>query len=257
MRSVNDELDIELSIKAASGHESTSFNPLRNFTQSLQNRSNMPLFNHKDKHATDAPMTTGSAGAGTGIGSGTAVPATNRLPYEGTTMNTTNVMPGTGHHHDTIAGERHHPRHGQTGFENNDRYANEGYNAGVGTHQRGPMPDTTLAGGGVDIGEGAGNLPPANTLNRSDESRGGSGQSLTGKVERTVGTLVGSDTLKAKGLQKEQEAKAFKVQGAELAEAERLEHEALVRRERAVAHGAYPENKRLGAGLSGGMSGGH
>ena len=33
------------------------------------------------------------------------------------------------------------------------------------------------------------------------------------------------------------EAKAAKIQSQELAEAERLEHEALARRERAVAHG--------------------
>jgi hypothetical protein len=33
------------------------------------------------------------------------------------------------------------------------------------------------------------------------------------------------------------EALAFKAQGSELAEAERLEREALMRRERAVAHG--------------------
>lgn len=35
------------------------------------------------------------------------------------------------------------------------------------------------------------------------------------------------------------EAQAFKIQGAELAEAERLERDAKMRRERAVAHGGY------------------
>lgn len=38
------------------------------------------------------------------------------------------------------------------------------------------------------------------------------------------------------------EAEAYKRQAAELSEAERLEHEAQVRRERAVAHGAHPGN---------------
>ena len=33
---------------------------------------------------------------------------------------------------------------------------------------------------------------------------------------------------------------------AELAEAERLEREAMLRRERAVAHGAHPDNRHLG-----------
>ncbi|KAG5634034.1 hypothetical protein H0H81_003696 [Sphagnurus paluster] len=71
------------------------------------------------------------------------------------------------------------------------------------------------------------------------ESRGGSGHSLTGKIEKTIGTLVGSSSLKAKGLQKEQEANSFKLQSAELAEAERLEREAMMRRERAVGHGQF------------------
>lgn len=96
-------------------------------------------------------------------------------------------------------------------------------------------------------------LPPVGTLNDSHQSH--SGHSLTGKVERTVGAMIGSSSLKAKGMQKEQyvmiptpntasltqvfyrEANSIKLQGAELAEAERLEREALMRRERAVAHG--------------------
>ena len=63
------------------------------------------------------------------------------------------------------------------------------------------------------------------------------GQRLTGKVESALGSLVGSTALKEKGAQKEQEANTIKLQGRELAEAERLEAEALMRRERAVAHG--------------------
>lgn len=49
--------------------------------------------------------------------------------------------------------------------------------------------------------------------------------------------MVGSQALKMKGIQKEQEAQAFKQQSAELVEAEKLEREALLRRERAVQHG--------------------
>ena len=74
----------------------------------------------------------------------------------------------------------------------------------------------------------------------SDANRSGStGGRVAGKAERAVGTLVGSQALKEKGFQKEQEAGAFKMQSAEIAEAERLEKEALMRRERAVAHGEY------------------
>lgn len=57
------------------------------------------------------------------------------------------------------------------------------------------------------------------------------------KVENAVGSLVGSNALRAKGMEKEREAQAFNIQGQELKEAERLEQEALTHRERAVAHG--------------------
>ncbi len=42
------------------------------------------------------------------------------------------------------------------------------------------------------------------------------------------------------------EARGLKVQSQELAEAERLEHEAGLRRERAVVHGAHPDNRHVG-----------
>ncbi|KAF8069011.1 hypothetical protein FPV67DRAFT_1101285 [Lyophyllum atratum] len=224
----------------------------------------MPLFSHKNKHATDAPMTGTGAAPMTGAGSGL-----NSRPQESTNMNNTNVMPGTGTHgHNNYGGVpvggRHHMPGQQPGFDNNP--ATEGYNttgANVGTQQQHHMPGTAVGGNGMGAA-GHGALPPANTLNHSGQSRGGGGQAFTGKVERTVGTLTGSSSLKAKGQQKEQEANSFKVQGAELAEAERLEREALMRRERAVGHGAHPDNKHLGAGSNsaqgggvGGMSGGY
>lgn len=77
-------------------------------------------------------------------------------------------------------------------------------------------------------------------INTSTGHQGGGGSRLAGKTERAVGTLVGSQALKEKGIQKEQEAGAFTQQSAEIAEAERLEKEALMRRERAVAHGECP-----------------
>lgn len=65
----------------------------------------------------------------------------------------------------------------------------------------------------------------------------GTGTRLTGKVESALGSALGSSALKAKGLEKEREANAFNLQSSELAEAERLEREAMMRRERAVGHG--------------------
>lgn len=89
-------------------------------------------------------------------------------------------------------------------------------------------------GNGVDTGTA---VPPAAHINTSGSRSGGGGRRLEGKAERAVGSLVGSRALKERGMQKEQEASAFKMQSSEIAEAERLEKEALMRRERAVAHG--------------------
>lgn len=205
----------------------------------------MPLFSNKNKHATDTRMT----GATSGL---------NSRPYESTNLNRTNVIPRSGLHPEggTIDGRREVP--GQTGPDHiQGMYGNDGPGiAGIGAHQHNHMPGTTV--GGVGMAAGAGTLPPANVLSHSDQSRrGGGGQAFTGKVERTVGSLIGSDSLKAKGLQKEQEANSYKVQGAELAEAERLEREALLRRERAVGHGAHPDNKHLGAGYTSPPGGGY
>ena len=67
----------------------------------------------------------------------------------------------------------------------------------------------------------------------------GTASSMTGKVERVVGSMVCSQSLKNKGIEKERASQAKQNQRMELAEAERLEQEALARRERAVAHGTY------------------
>ncbi|KAJ7589376.1 hypothetical protein C8J56DRAFT_888950 [Mycena floridula] len=96
------------------------------------------------------------------------------------------------------------------------------------------------------------NITPCPFLRNFTHYRGGnqshgSGHSLAGKVERVAGTVLGLSSLKAKGIQKEQEAKAAKVQSSELAETEMLKAEALMRKERAVAQGAHPDNRHLGS----------
>ncbi|KAH9941752.1 uncharacterized protein BXZ73DRAFT_98142 [Epithele typhae] len=113
----------------------------------------------------------------------------------------------------------------------------------------GPQSIMQQGGSGSGVG-GAGpnpNVPPVTHINAGvpGNAPSKSGQ-LTGKAERAVGSLVGSQALKERGFMKEQEAGAFKMQSAEIAEAERLEKEALMRRERAVAHGAHPDNRHLG-----------
>lgn len=92
----------------------------------------------------------------------------------------------------------------------------------------------------------AGGDPYANTVGNNDVApvqhfssgqNSGHASATTGKVERIIGTVVCSQSLKAKGIQKEQQAAAYRVQGAEISEAERLEQEAAIRRQRAVDHG--------------------
>lgn len=69
----------------------------------------------------------------------------------------------------------------------------------------------SAAGAGTGIGHGLGHggqqqpkVPPTGTLNDPNQSRGSTGQRITGKMESAVGSAVGSETLKAKGFQKEQ-----------------------------------------------------
>ncbi|KAF8577161.1 hypothetical protein K439DRAFT_1622301 [Ramaria rubella] len=94
-------------------------------------------------------------------------------------------------------------------------------------------------------------IPAAGAATTGMHGSGGASASekaFVGKLEHAAGTLLCSSSLRAKGLQKEQEAQALKVQAAELGAAERLESEAAARRERAVAHGAHPHHLRRDGG---------
>jgi len=71
---------------------------------------------------------------------------------------------------------------------------------------------------------------------------GGTGTKFLGKAESALGTMIGSQSLKAKGLEKEREANNATMQGLHLAEAERLEREALMHRQNAAGQGAHPAN---------------
>jgi len=208
----------------------------------------MPLFGHKnknhdtvahtDRHAMDTGVTGVNRGTGAG-GAGNFAPATgggrhdNNLSHTGAGATTGFNEPGYGHNNNTVYDQQRH-----------------GFDAGAGVND--PYSAAGVGHGNANThGAGAAGIPPTGTLNDHNQSRGGTGSRMTGKVESAVGTMLGSNSLKAKGLQKEQEANAIKLQGQELAEAERLEREALMRRERAVGHGAHPENRHLGAGHTG------
>ncbi|PPR06786.1 hypothetical protein CVT24_011286 [Panaeolus cyanescens] len=212
----------------------------------------MPLFGSK-KHANEGvtgPGTTGGFGhndnvnyTGTGSGMGHSQPGgamnnSNQMGYSGQPE----LQPGT------VGNSMGGPMAAQMG--------------GHGPMPRSQMNADPYTSGGTGphtLGQNdRAHIPPTNQL---DGSHGGlprgsggsaSGQRLTGKIESAIGSAVGSSALKAKGEMKQHEANAVKMQGAELAEAERLEREALMRRERAVGHaGAHPANSSLGGGHMG------
>ncbi|KAG9086880.1 hypothetical protein FS749_003302 [Ceratobasidium sp. UAMH 11750] len=69
---------------------------------------------------------------------------------------------------------------------------------------------------------------------------------MKGKAQQLAGIILSSQSMKAKGAAKEQQAAALRHQGENLGEAQRHEAAALAARERAVAHGAHPDQGGLG-----------
>lgn len=96
-----------------------------------------------------------------------------------------------------VGGGRHHQAAGAPG------------QAGMGMGNNGMRTDALGAdqqyGAGVGAGAGAGPaIPPTGTINSQQQPRTGGGSAMTGKIEHAVGSLIGSNALKTKGLQKEQ-----------------------------------------------------
>jgi hypothetical protein len=60
------------------------------------------------------------------------------------------------------------------------------------------------AGAGIGAGPGGAGIPPSTNISNQHQPRSGGGGAMTGKIEHVVGSIVGSKSLKAKGLQKEQ-----------------------------------------------------
>lgn len=134
------------------------------------------------------------------------------------------------------------------------------------TNPRGAAPDQTIgANYGADgqYGQAPGNFTgagnaqvPAATVaptaatagnvgapdSDATTTSGGTGKIIGGRLQQAAGMLLSSDTLKAKGLERE----AAGVAKRDVNEAQRLEKEAMARRERAVNHGAAPGNRALG-----------
>ncbi|GJE94801.1 hypothetical protein PsYK624_109750 [Phanerochaete sordida] len=187
----------------------------------------MPHFGHNNANATSA--TTGAGAA-----------------YDGRSATNERVGPlGTG------AGPAMDPAQPAAGAG----YGNSA-SAGRGAYQQGGMTNMPHERYNNQAGvAGAGGDPYANTVGNNDVApishlssgqHTGKASSTTGKIERIAGTVFCNQTLKVKGMQKEQAAQAHAAQRVELTEAERLEQEASIRRQRAVEHGAHPANRAVG-----------
>ena len=84
------------------------------------------------------------------------------------------------------------------------------------------QPNQPLPGNQAGIGAGTNatgtGVPPASHINTSNNTAhsGGGSRRLEAKAEKAMGSLVGSQALKERGFQKEQEAGAFKTQSQAL-----------------------------------------
>jgi len=110
---------------------------------------------------------------------------------------------------------------------------------------------TNNGGGG---GFGTGNHASATSANPTEQEARHLERS--GKMDKAVGTLIFSKSLKAEGAQKMVEAGAIRQEAAHLNEAQQLESHAQLHRGQAVGLGADVSHANVGAGYNGGGGGG-
>ncbi|KAG8965466.1 hypothetical protein FRC03_000463 [Tulasnella sp. 419] len=92
-------------------------------------------------------------------------------------------------------------------------------------------PAMNAAGQGTGMGAGG---TQTNTIT-NPQAREGRRLERNGKLEHAAGILISSQSMKAKGLAKEEEGKRLRMQAEDIAQAEVLEREAAMRRQRAGA----------------------
>jgi len=181
--------------------------------------------------------------------------------------NTTGTTGTTGaHHHHTardgllaggaVAAEEHHhnKHHPLTGTTGNAGNANLG--AGYGNSSSGEYNTTSGGygtgagvGAGTGAGLGAGGMAGGTTSNVNPSAGHAGGTNLKGKIQEAIGNVTHSQNLQAKGIANQQQAQAEKFQRSEITEAERLEGNAKLRRDNAVASGAHPTHGTAGGAL--------
>ncbi|KAK7685206.1 hypothetical protein QCA50_011569 [Cerrena zonata] len=160
---------------------------------------------------------------------------------------------GTNHthrHDNTLSNKQHDLLHHQDAAmapgQQHDTVTGQGYSHNAGVGGTGVGSSGAAGAGSAMASGGAERIYDPNDYT-PNPNKGGAG--------KFVGAAVGSAALKEQALLKEREAEVLSAQSQALAEAERLEQAAMEHRERAVADGAHPANKELGAGLKHVMEG--
>ena len=167
------------------------------------------------------------------------------------------------------ADNRHHHHHQQqhpsgpaganaNGYDAAPAGGPVGLGAGEGTYTRGPGPHSPQNNTGTGTGTtamdntsagGVGGAPIAQTEREAAKLQ------RKGKMEHVLGSITCSSNLQHKGDLHKAQAGQLKMQAQELSEAERLEHEAGMRRHRAVGLGADPVHANGATGLGQGRTG--
>jgi len=144
---------------------------------------------------------------------------------QGQGMGTTGPLGGTAGQGvlNTNAGGMGHPN------TNNPSLASNAATAGMNTNNMGSTTNSGMTGGN----NGPPTMPSEAEAKRLERS---------GKMDKILGTLIGSTTMKQEGIQKQAEGAALRQQSVQLAAAEQLEAEAQMRRGQAVGYGAHPHH---------------
>ncbi|WVQ82054.1 hypothetical protein IAT38_004182 [Cryptococcus sp. DSM 104549] len=223
----------------------------------------MGIFNRKsNEYAADGtPMTHGTHHPGRDAALAGAAAHHESNTHAG--RNTALAAGGVGatqHHRNNneINGTSHgplgHPTgQGVTGTGTSTNMASDGYGGvggtGTGTTGGGMTGAGTGAGVGAGTAAGAGatgtHTGPAplhgvNTTGAAPSAKAANKLDKKSKMESTMGSLLCSSSLKQKSATHHAQADHMRMQASELTQAEKLEHEAGLRRQRAVGLGADP-----------------
>jgi len=131
----------------------------------------------------------------------------------------------------TGVGNTHHRG---TGAYDDTTYSTTG-RPGETYDDRGGYPRSGVTGTGVDQVQNTGTMGRGGVL--SDPARQGKRMERSGQVQHAFGTILSSQSMKAKGELKEAEGRQMRIQSEETARAERLEEEARLARQRAANPG--------------------